>query len=268
MLLPIAQELWSYNGIAGSRGFRWSGFYSLLNVLSHPKNSEWTWVYKFFVGGQLFFLLTGFLKIWPRISSIMVYFFTVNLFLKASIFFTGGEVLINILLFYMMFVHNVSKENKFYPYQNLLNNVFFRIMLIQVCVLYFFSCIYKLPDENWTSGEAIMYVSRIPHFSSATFSALFQDNVVLSAIFTYLTLLYQGLFPLLVWFKRIKIPFLIVGVAFHLAIAFFMGIFTFAIIMIISYILFLEDNHISRLKRMVMIKGNQKSLTGEKMVKR
>lgn len=247
-LLPVAQEIWSYNGIVGSRGFGGSKLYSLLNVLSHPKNAEWTWVYKVFVGGQMLFLLTGIFKILPRISAVMIYFFTVNLFLKGAVLFTGGEVLMNFLLFYMMFIHKVEPNSKFYFLQNLLNNVFFRIMMIQICILYFFSCFYKLYDENWLSGEAVMYVSRIAHFSSAAFASIFEDSRGLSIFFTYLTLLYQGLFPLLVWFKKIKIPFLLVGVAFHLAILIFQGIFTFAIIMIITYILFLDDKHIHWLK--------------------
>jgi len=247
-LLPIAGEIWGYHGIIAPKGFEWSGTYPFINLLSHPYNADWTWIYKFFIGGQILFLILGLLRIFPIISSMAVYFFTVNLFLRGSLMFTGGEVLINFLLFYMMFIHRAEKDHRSYFFRNLLANTFFRIMLIQVCVLYFYSCLYKLFDENWLSGEAIMYISRIGHFSSSSFRWLFEDNVGLAMFFTYLTLAYQGLFPLLVWFKKIKIPFLLVGVAFHLAIAIFMGIFTFALVMIISYILFIDDKHIHWLK--------------------
>ena len=243
-ILPVAWEIWSYNGITGTRGFWWSGSYSLLNVLSHPKNSSWEWVYVCFIIGQLTFLITGFFNKWPRISSIMVYFFTVNLFLKGAIVFTGGEVLVNFLLFYMMFIHQPKKGGKFEVIQTALNNAFYVIILIQICVLYFFSCWYKLYDDNWLSGNAIMYVSRIDHFSSSSMKWLFAENETLSMIATYITLLYQGLFPILVWFKKLKTPLLAIGVILHLGIAFFMGIFTFGFIMVICYILFIKEGQL------------------------
>lgn len=247
-LLPIAWEIWSYNGITGSRGFHWSGSYALLNVLSHPKNSSWEWVYVCFVIGQIVFLISGILKIWPRVSAVMVYFFTVNLFLKGSIVFTGGEVLINFLLFYLMFVHLPKEGTKWAFFQNLLNNTFYRLMLIQLCILYFFSFLYKMYDENWVSGEAMMYVARIDHFSSAGMKWLFAENRTLAIIATYITLFYQGAFPILVWFKKVKLPLLLLGVLIHLSISFLMGIFAFGIIMSLSYILFLDERQINKLK--------------------
>jgi hypothetical protein len=250
-LLPIAWEIWAYNGITGTRGFSWSGSYSLLNVLSHPKNSSWEWVYICFIIGQLIFLVLGFFDKWPKISAVLVYFFTVNLFLKGSFMFTGGEVLCSILLFYMMFIHLPAKDSKYSFFQNLMNNTFYWIMLIQICMVYLFSFWYKLYDENWLNGEAMMYIARIDHFSSEAMRWMFADNVSLSILATYATLLYQGLFPIAVWIRKIKLPFLLVGVAIHLAISFLMGLFAFGMIMILVYILFLQNEHIHWIKRKI-----------------
>jgi hypothetical protein len=249
-LLPVAHDLFGYYGLIGTRGWNTDygifeqGSYSFLNVLSHPANSVYTWVYLVFVWGQIGFLILGIFKILPRISSVMIYFFTVNLFLKGYLAFTGGEVLVNFMLFYLMFIHKPNRSGGFGVFQNVLNNTFYWILLIQVCILYFFSGLYKTLDPNWLSGNAMMYVSRIPEYSGDSLRFLFADNPVFSLIFTYMTLAYQLSFPVLVWIKRIKIPFLIVGVLFHLAIWFGMGIFTFAIFMIISYLLFLDDKQI------------------------
>lgn len=248
-ILPIAWEIWSYNGVTGTRGFWWSGSYSLLNVLSHPKNASWEWVYIGFVLGQLTFLVLGLLNKWPRLSSIMIYFFTVNLFLKGAIAFTGGEVLVNFLLFYLMFIQLPKEGSKYKLLRTVLNNTFYLILLIQLCVLYFYSCWYKLYDDNWLSGDAMMYIARIDHFSSGTMRWLFADNETLSMIATYITLIYQGAFPVLIWFKKVKTPLLIVGVVLHLAIAFLMGIFAFGIIMIICYLLFVDERQLNWLMR-------------------
>jgi hypothetical protein len=265
-LLPIADELWSYNGTVGSRGWNFAiptwrqGGYPLLNVLSHPANSTHPWVYACFVGGQILFLVTGIFRFMPRLSGFLVYFFTINLFLKGYMMFTGGEVLVNMLLFYLMFIHRSNapnfswswklKENEpaeFSFLQNVLNNTFYRMLQWQICILYFFSTLYKLLDPYWTNGTAVMYISRVDSFSGPLNRFLFADNYALSAIVCYFVLLYGALFPVLVWFRKIKMPFLFCGVLFHLGIAFGMGIFTFGIIMCLVYLLFLDVDQIHRI---------------------
>jgi hypothetical protein len=266
-LLPIADELWAYHGTVGSRGWNFSiptwrqGGYPLLNVLSHPANSTHTWVYMFFVVGQILFLVTGIFRFMPRLSGFMIYFFTINLFLKGYMMFTGGEVLVNMLLFYLMFIHRSNapkfswswklKENEpaeFSFLQNVMNNTFYRMLQWQICILYFFSTLYKLMDPYWTNGTAVMYISRIDSFSGDMSRFFFANNYTLSAIVCFLVLLYSALFPVLVWVRKIKIPFLLCGVLFHLGIAFGMGIFTFGIIMCLVYLLFLDMDQIDRIR--------------------
>lgn len=256
-LLPIANDLFGYYGIVGSGGWNTSipwykqGSNGLLNLLSHPVNANRPWIAYFFIGGQLIALITGFLSIFPRLSAIAIYFFTANLFYKGYAAFTGGEVLIVIMLFYLIFINENSKaeNNTSYFFQNLLNNTFYWIMLIQVCFVYFFSTWYKLIDPNWISGAALNYIAQIDHFSSAGMRLMFEKNTFVSAIGVYITLAYQALFPILVWVKRLKIPFLIVGVLLHIGIAFGMGLFAFGLTMILMYLLFLDNEQIQKIKQ-------------------
>lgn len=260
-LLPIANEIFGYEGMVGSAGWYtgkpWytQGSRAFLNVLSHPYNASYPWIAYSFVFGQLLVLVIGLFDRFPKLTAVLAYFFTVNLFNKGYLMFTGGETLIGLLLFYLIFVqrsnHRTEQEATFTTFQNVLNNTFYWIMLIQICILYFFSNLYKLMDPAWQSGEAIMFVSRIDAYTSSPMRWLFADNAVLSAIATYAVLIYQALFPILVWFKRIKIPFLMVGVCLHLGIAFGMGIFTFGIIMVLVYILFLSNEQIQKLKGLI-----------------
>ena len=256
-LLPIAQDLFGYYGIIGTRGWNTNlsffkqGTGGLINLLSHPSNGTYTWVYIVFIAGQLFFLMMGLLNKWPKIASVMIYFFTVNLFNKGYLAFTGGEVLINFMLFYLMFIHQPKESGAGKDFQNILNQTFFKILLIQVCLVYFFSFVYKLYDPNWVDGKALMYISRIDGYSSAPFHWIFSDSIVLSSIGTYMTLCYSALFPIVVWIKKIKTPFLFLGLVLHLGISFGMGIFSFGIIMILMYILFLDDLQIQRIKKVI-----------------
>ncbi|WP_066759507.1 hypothetical protein [Crocinitomix algicola] len=256
-LIPIVDQIFAYPGILGSSGWYsgtpWylQGSRALVNLLSHPYNLGRNWIAYVFLFGQLLFLILGLIGRLPRLSAILVYFFTVNLFGRGYLVFTGGETLINLLLFYLIFIDTRKKSFENNDLQNLANNTFYWIMLIQICLLYFFSNFYKLMDPAWQSGEAIMFVSRINAYSSNLMHWLFADNLFLSQLATYSVLAYQALFPILVWNKRIKIPFLVYGVVLHLGIAFGMGIFTFGIVMIISYLLFLSNDQIIRLKKFI-----------------
>ncbi len=247
-LLPAVNDIYGYNGLAGTKHFVWNGTGAFLNLLSHPIMHNHQWLTWMFVFGQLFFLLLGFFRIKPLLSSFMIWFLTANLFLKGTLFFTGGELLVNYLLFYLVFIQKTDKNQSNYRVQNVLNNTFYIIILIQICVLYFFSCFWKLFDPNWTNGMALYYVVQIDTFSSSWLRAIFINNIWLAKMATYLVLIYQGTFSIMVWIKRVKIPFLIFGTLFHLTISIGMGIFTFGIIMSLTYILFLDDKHIIWLK--------------------
>ncbi|MCH2235339.1 MAG: HTTM domain-containing protein [Crocinitomicaceae bacterium] len=256
ILMPIATEMYDFHGMADFRPWNleipWYKQFSfaITNILSHPATNTRPWIIWFFIGGQLLFLALGFFNRIPRISAVMIYFFTANLFLKGSMMLTGGEVLIYILLVYMAFIQFTSRKLKeggaelsFSPIQNLLNNTFFLACKIQVCYLYFFSTVYKLYDEHWIGGDALMYVSRIEHYQNAPFAFVFSDNPTVAMIATYFALAYQLCFPVLVWTNKLKTPLLIVGVIFHLGIAFGMGIFGFGIIMCLTYLMFLNKSH-------------------------
>lgn len=123
-----------------------------------------------FVLGQILALIAGLFNFYPKLASVLVYFFTANLFNRAYLVFTGGEVLIPLLLFYLMFIHksNSTVEIKEPPYfsdiQTVLNNTFYWILLFQVVFLYLFSTIYKLTDPLWVNGSALMYISELSFF--------------------------------------------------------------------------------------------------------
>ncbi len=260
ILLPIVNEIYGYHGIIGGVGWDLAepwykmGSRAFLFVLNHPIISGNGWIMVGFVIGQILALIAGLFNFYPKLASVFVYFFTANLFNRAYLVFTGGEVLISLLLFYLMFIHKSNSKTQqhelpiFSEMQSILNNTFYWILLLQVVFLYLFSTIYKLTDPLWVNGSALMYISELSFFSGDTMSYLFSENLLLSQIFTYLVLFYQGLFPILVWVKRIKIPYLLLGVAIHLGIAWWMGIFTFGITMCISYLLFLSPDQIVKLK--------------------
>ena len=219
--------------------------YYLLNVLSVPmfKNAYW-----FFAIAQIICLLLSYFNKFHQVLSILIWFLTVNLINRAGIIFTGGEVLVKMLLFLMIFIQvpkpNYSSElNRMV--RNTLNNVFFAACLIQVVFVYLFSSWFKFLDPNWLHGDAVWYISQIDSYSNSFTRSIIMEHPWIGKWSTYLALIYQGLFPILIWFKRIKPTFLCIGVLFHLFISFGMGIFSFGMIMIVCYLLFYSPKFVS-----------------------
>jgi predicted DCC family thiol-disulfide oxidoreductase YuxK len=74
-----------------------------------------------------------------------------------------------------------------------------------------------------------------------------QDFPFLSLIGTYATLGFQWLFPILIWQRRWRLPLISFGLLLHLGIAFGMGLFTFGLVMYVSYLLFLPEDKAGKL---------------------
>jgi hypothetical protein len=110
--------------------------------------------------------------------------------------------------------------------------------MVQVCIVYFFSAVTKLTDESWMNGTAVFQTSQINHYSLPWFTQHSSGLRPLFIFLNYLVLGYQLLFPIVVWIKKAKKVFLIIGILMHLYIAFVMGLVSFGLVMILCYIYF------------------------------
>lgn len=229
--LPEFSYLWGKNSFVAFQN-HYSVWHpgNLLNLLSiFP--SPYTGVG--LISVQIALLTLGIFGKWNRWTVFFIWCSTYNLFNPIHLGITGGEVLVHLSLFYLIFID----ERKVHQINRLLNNTFFWVMRIQVIFVYVFAAWYKLYDPNWISGDALYFTLQIDAFSRPFFTGFLLDYPILLKLGTYLTLMYQILFPFLIWWKKIKKPFLIVGIFFHLIIAFVVGVFSFGIIMILVYLL-------------------------------
>lgn len=154
---------------------------------------------------------------------------------------TAGDYLLNQMLFFSVFLTTKNHSNTML---NQLLTAFYNISLLgiktQVCLVYILAAWFKIYDIDWLQGTAIYSVFKIPEYSNSLLASLPQWFCALS---TYLVLIYQLSFVVLVWIKPLKKYILGFGILQHLIIAFGLGIFSFGIIMIISYILFLNYDY-------------------------
>jgi hypothetical protein len=179
--------------------------------------------------------------LWEKnvLTDLLLFFVVVNIHSAIYSTLTGGDFLLNQFLFFNCLLK--VKEGKRQGWKKdlftFLHNLAVVAIMLQVCLLYLLSGYAKLCDDDWMDGEAIRIVSGVSHFS------LFSDaesewSPGASAVLSYVVIFYQLLFPLLVWVKRIKLPYLAAGILMHVYIALVMGLVNFGVIMIIAYIYF------------------------------
>ena len=114
-----------------------------------------------------------------------------------------------------------------------------RLIQLQICHVYWFSCFSKLRHAGWQQGTAMRDVLVSPVFSEWPVQL---DASLPALLLTWGTLLFEFGFPLAVFNERLRRPALIAGVLFHLGIELSMKIPMFSAIMAVSYALFLQEH--------------------------
>jgi hypothetical protein len=125
-----------------------------------------------------------------------------------------------------------------------------RLLQLEIAYVYLSSCIAKLQNPRWVHGIALRDVLSSPVYAE---SPRYFDFFPVVAFLTWMTLVFELAFPLLVWLKRWR-PWMIAwGIAFHLGIEAAMVIPVFSAMMIVSYAVFLTDDEtralVERLRR-------------------
>jgi hypothetical protein len=186
---------------------------------------------------QVIFAVLGLFGFFPRLCTMAVFFTTINLQNRIYATLTGGDVLLQLQLFYLMFVSDGKSP---LPLANAFDHVFFRLCQVQVLLVYLVSALYKLQSPEWLEGSALQRILLVNEYSLPGLQKLVIAFPLVFRLLTWLALCYQLLFPALVFSRRLKNYVLLGGVLFHIFIAFGMGLFNFSLVMICCYVLFYD----------------------------
>jgi hypothetical protein len=151
----------------------------------------------------------------------------------------GSDYVLNLILLLSIPLTSKPILSKWKEWQPLFFN--FSILMIQfhIGLIYFLSGFDKLMTDNWRNGEAISYVAGLDYYANPIVSAMqfpFSNQTI-----AWFTILFELLFPIGIWFKKVRIPLLIAGVIFHLGIIYFLNLPDFGLLMIICYAIFLKS---------------------------
>lgn len=239
--LPLAAEIWGPDSYlihyypVGNWGIKF------LNIISRPDVNTY---YLLFVIGQMICSIVALLGYMKRLMSVLLYFLSVNLYYSAGIIQNAGPNVLFVILFYMIFMNEDASDHKNVSIKSSdigLTNFALITAQIQICVIYFVSAVYKLLGPHWLDGSALYYVLHIEEFTTNWVITYIADRDWLTIPITYLTVIFQLAFPITVWIKKLKPLTLWVGIAFHVLIILVMGLTDFGLIMLIMYLLFVND---------------------------
>lgn len=90
--------------------------------------------------------------------------------------------------------------------------------MLQLCLAYFVTFLNKIHNPFWANGTANYYNFNTEAFQGTNLNSSLASSHLFVYISTYFTLLFEGSFAFLIWFKRCRIPLLIGGLLLHLGI--------------------------------------------------
>ncbi len=221
------------NSVIYSKAFYASGVGQIAFFLyGHPSLAFWC-----IIALLTFSLFAWFFPGFYLLPDLFIWLLAINIHNCLYATLTGGDYLLNQFLLFNCFL--AISHNTFSAWSGLkiiLHNLAATAVMVQVCLVYFLSALAKLADPQWLHGTAVFDVSLVHHYfihSNPNTQPYWLDYAL-----NYAVLFYQLLFPLLVWVKKIKKPFVTVGVVMHLFIAFVMGLPLFGAVMLAGYVYF------------------------------
>jgi len=179
-----------------------------------------------------------------KIASIINYVFTVIVLSSLTKYEYHGYTIYLGLSFLMMFLplskkisfdallytNSRGKDDKVYKV------FYFAPIFLVIALVYLDSVFFKLASNMWLNGLGMWLPASLPMATWSTFPALMNNELLVKSL-GYLVLIFEALFILLMWFKRFRIPLLLVGVFFHIGILFFFPIPWFALAVVGVYTL-------------------------------
>lgn len=183
--------------------------------------------------------------LYTRFLLILNYFFVLVFISSLSMFEYHMDFIYSGVCFVLMFV----PLSKTLSIDSLLDNknekrvsqfYYFLVVFVGIGMVYFDSVLFKLSSNMWLKGLGVWLPASVPQMTILN-DQWFLNQKGLMLFLGYLTLIFETLFIFLFWFKKMRIPILIVGVGLHLGILLEFPIPHFALGMLALYLLMVPN---------------------------
>ncbi len=160
----------------------------------------------------------------------------------------GSDLVLSFFLFLGIFCNNPRvKSNWLGPLQMAIVNSCVLIGQLQIAFMYLTSGWDKLISVEWRNGAAMFNLLNIDFYAVPWLKETLgnADSTILIAV-SWLVIIFELVFPVLVWYNQARYYLLLAGVFFHLFIGLFLSLPDFALTMMWCYILFMKDEHLAK----------------------
>jgi hypothetical protein len=119
-----------------------------------------------------------------------------------------------------------------------------RLIRCQVCLVYASSALWKLLYPAWRDGSAVYFAINLNAFHRFPWPLPVAVEPYIPLL-TWSTLLFELLFPILVWFRVTRTPTLVAGILLHLGLWITLELGPFSLVIMASYIAFLDPQRVA-----------------------
>ena len=198
------------------------------------------------------FLTIGFMT---RFSSVAVYMCLGSIQVRNGFILNSGDTLMLVTGFFLMFAPagaefsvdhwlrvRRGRESKIVPPSSPWAQ---RMLQIQTSIVYLSTFYWKSMGVLWINGTAVYYAMRLDDFHRFPVPTL--HSLFLIRSLTWMTLLIEFGLAVLIWFKELRYPVLLAGLALHLGIEYAMNIPLFEWMIVATYVNFIEPEDLTRM---------------------
>ena len=178
-------------------------------------------------------------------SALLVWMLYTSLMNRSWMAGSGGQQLMSNLLFWLIVVPDGSRPFAPNGWSAVLGTSAFWILRLQLLLAYAATGLHKLTGTHWIDGTAMGIVATDPAYGPAWLV----HAPALAMAMTWAVLLFQLTFPIAVWFRRTRVPWMVAGILFHLGTALSLGIPEMAFAFIAAYPIWLSDDEAARVAR-------------------
>ncbi len=115
------------------------------------------------------------------------------------------------------------------------------LIFVGIALVYFDSVFYKLASDMWTSGLGVWRPASLPHNTWWNVGWLLDFKLPMLTL-GYVTVVFECLFPFVMWIDRVRPLLLVIGLGLHLGIIVMFPIPWFGLAMVSLYLLMIPDN--------------------------
>jgi len=212
------------------------------------------WVHGFFVLSLLLLCL----GIGGRALGLIATFLHISFLQRNYSIAFGADQISVLFLFYLSMTQSCEKlslAKKIRHAEGVSSDAFssmgYRLIQVQLCVIYAFSGFEKLKGSSWWDGTAIWTVLANTQMVTADLTWL-RHVPILIAVISFSTIVFEIYFTPLVWNLHTRKYILGLGVLFHTGIAVLMALYSFGFVMIAPYLLFLNQETVKKWARKIL----------------